>query len=44
MLKLYEEKELFIALKTNCRAFVTAKDDKGKLCEATLQSYKLISE
>ena len=44
MLKLYEDKELYAALKTNCRAYVSAKYDQSKLWEATLKSYKSITQ
>ena len=42
MLKLYEDKELFTALKTNCRAYVTAKYDQQSLWQATLNSCQSI--
>jgi dsDNA-binding SOS-regulon protein len=44
MLKLYEDKVLYEILKINSRTYVTAKYEQNALWDATLQSYKLISE
>lgn len=44
MLRLYEDNELYDALKTNCRDHVTAKYDQSKLWEATLESYNSITQ
>lgn len=44
MQKIYEDKALYASLKTNCRAYVTAKYDQSKLWEATLESYKSITQ
>jgi len=44
MRKIYEDKDLYVRLKTNCRDHITAKYDQSKLWESTLESYKYITQ